>query len=174
MSMVASLPFSKAVVVMGVASCGKTTIGQAIANQLNVPFVEGDRLHGEANVAKMSAGIALTDADRWPWLERVGLALKMQNGTIASCSALKRSYRKAIAAAAEKPIFFIHLHGTDEVLRQRIEQRKGHFMPASLLASQLATLEIPTAEENAVTINIDQSPEAIIAQALAFLQGEPV
>jgi gluconokinase len=174
MSMVASLPFSKAVVVMGVASCGKSTIGESLAKMLGVPFVEGDRLHGEDNVAKMSAGTALTDADRWPWLERVGLALKAQNGTIASCSALKLSYRKAIASAAEKSIFFIHLHGTEEVLRQRIEQRKGHFMPASLLTSQLATLEIPTAEENAVTINIDQSPEAIIAQALAFLQGEPL
>lgn len=169
MSMAASHPFSKAVVVMGVASCGKTTIGEALAKHFDVAFVEGDKLHGPDNVAKMSAGIALTDDDRWPWLQRVGEALQGEVGCIASCSALKRVYREAISKHAGRPVTFIHLHGTVEVLRQRIANRKGHFMPASLLDSQLATLEIPAAVENAVTIDINQSSADIVKVAIDFL-----
>jgi gluconokinase len=172
MSMAESLLFSDAVVVMGVASCGKTTIGEALAQHLGVEFVEGDKLHSPENVAKMSAGIALTDDDRWPWLAQVGLALEGSSGRIASCSALKRSYREAIAAAAKRPVKFIHLHGSRIVLQQRITARKGHFMPPSLLDSQLATLECPSENENAISINIDQSTESIVTQALAFLHKE--
>ena len=174
MSMAALHPFFDAVVVMGVASCGKTTIGEQLAEKLGAPFIEGDRLHGEANVAKMAGGTPLTDDDRWPWLARVGEALQGPGGRIASCSALKKSYRQAIASAAKRPVFFIHLHGTLAVLAERIAQRKGHFMPATLLDSQLATLEIPSADENAVTIDIDKNPEAIIAEAMAFIrQAKP-
>jgi gluconokinase len=165
----ASHLFSEAVMVMGVASCGKTTIGEALAAKLGVPFVEGDWLHGEANVAKMAGGTPLTDEDRWPWLARVGEALQGPGGKIASCSALKKSYREAIIAAAKRPVLFVHLHGAPEVLERRIAARQGHFMPASLLASQLATLEMPDASEHAVTIDIDQNPDAIIAQALVFI-----
>jgi carbohydrate kinase (thermoresistant glucokinase family) len=164
-----SLLFSDAVVVMGVASCGKTTIGEGLAKELNAVFVEGDRLHGEANVAKMSAGTPLTDDDRWPWLARVGEALQGPGGKIASCSALKKNYRLAIAAAAKRPVLFVHLHGDPDVLRNRIEQRQGHFMPASLLDSQLATLEIPDRSEHAVTIDINQKPAAIVSEALVFI-----
>jgi carbohydrate kinase (thermoresistant glucokinase family) len=166
--------YSDAVVVMGVASCGKTTVGEALAQSLDVAFTEGDKLHGEANVAKMSAGIPLTDEDRWPWLARVGSALQGPGGRIASCSALKRSYREAIRNAAARPVFFIHLHGTADVLRQRIAARKGHFMPASLLDSQLATLEMPGSDEHAITIDIAQSPERIVEQALQFLTQRSV
>jgi gluconokinase len=155
---------------MGVASCGKTTIGEALAQHLGVEFVEGDKLHSPENVAKMSAGIPLTDDDRWPWLAHVGLALEGTSGRIVSCSALKHSYREAIAAAAKRPVKFIHLHGSHTVLQQRITARKGHFMPPSLLDSQLATLECPSENENAISINIDQSAESIVTQALAFLQ----
>lgn len=169
MSTAASPLFSDAVVVMGVASCGKTTIGEALAEKLNVSFVEGDRLHGEANVAKMSAGIPLTDDDRWPWLARVGEALQGPGGKISSCSALKRAYREAIAVGSKRPIIFIHLHGSIEVLQQRIAARKGHFMPATLLDSQLATLEMPMPDERAVTINIAQSPRRIVQEAYEFL-----
>jgi gluconokinase len=165
----ASHLFSEAVVVMGVASCGKTTIGEALANALKVPFIEGDRLHGEANVAKMAGGTPLIDDDRWPWLARVGEALQGPGGKIASCSALKKSYRGAIVAAAKRPVLFVHLHGTHDVLEERIAARKGHFMPATLLASQLATLEMPMADETAITLNIDQIPDEIIAQALSFI-----
>jgi gluconokinase len=166
----ASPLFSDAVVVMGVASCGKTTIGKALAEKLHVPFTEGDMLHSEANVAKMSAGIPLTDDDRWPWLARVGAALQGQGGHIASCSALKKSYRERITKAAERPVKFVHLHGSHDVLAKRIAIRQGHFMPATLLESQLATLQMPSPEEQAITIDIDQPEHVIVARALAFLQ----
>ena len=169
MSMAASHPFFEAVVVMGVASCGKTTIGEALAEHLHVPFIEGDRLHGEANVAKMAGGIPLTDDDRWPWLARVGKALQGPGGKIASCSALKKSYREAIVKAAKRDVMFVHLHGAKDVLAKRMAGRTGHFMPPTLLDSQLATLEMPDADENAVMIDIDQKPEAIIAGALDFI-----
>jgi gluconokinase len=170
----ASPRFSDAVVVMGVASCGKTTVGERLADALQVPFVEGDVLHGAANVAKMSAGLPLTDDDRWPWLARVGQALREPGGKISSCSALKKSYRAAIVAAAGRPVLFVHLHGDVNVLRQRMAQRRGHFMPASLLDSQLATLEAPDASERAVTINIDQTVDAIVAEALAMITKDQV
>jgi gluconokinase len=161
--------FSGAVVVMGVASCGKTTIGEALAAHFNVPFIEGDRLHPPANITKMSAGIPLDDDDRWPWLAEVGAALRGTSGCIASCSALKKSYRDSISVAAQRPVTFVHLHGSREVLQQRISWRKGHFMPPSLLDSQLATLEMPTAVEAAVTIDIDQSVDEIVRRAADFL-----
>ena len=172
MSMVASHLFSEAVIVMGVASCGKTTIGEALATKLQAAFIEGDRLHSKANVAKMAGGTPLTDDDRWPWLARVGEALQGPGGKIAACSALKQSYRKAIAQAAGRKVLFVHLHGSYDVLAKRIAARKGHFMPATLLDSQLATLEMPDASEHALTIDIDQELEAIIAQALVFLVGK--
>jgi gluconokinase len=172
MSMVALHPFSDAVVVMGVASCGKTTIGATLAAKLNVEFLEGDHLHSSANVAKMSAGIALTDDDRWPWLQRVGVMLQGPTGKIASCSALKRSYRTAIVQAAQRPVRFVHLHGSKEVLQNRMGARKGHFMPSSLLESQLATLEFPAADERAITINIGQPIENIVMEALRALVSE--
>ena len=169
-----SSAFTGAAVVMGVASCGKTTVGAALAERLGCRFIEGDRLHSQSNIAKMSAGTPLTDADRWPWLEQVGLALAGQGGAIAACSALKRAYRDAITKAAGRPVFFIHLHGSRAVLERRIAERKGHFMPASLLDSQLATLEMPGADERAITIDIAGSPQSIIAQAASFLlQGTP-
>jgi carbohydrate kinase (thermoresistant glucokinase family) len=168
----ASLLFSEAIVVMGVASCGKTTIGEALATKLGVPFIEGDRLHGEANVEKMAGGTPLTDEDRWPWLARVGEALQGPGGKIASCSALKHSYREAIIKAAKRPVMFVHLHGTQDVLERRIAARQGHFMPASLLTSQLATLEMPDENEVTVTINIDQPTEAIVSEALTFISGK--
>lgn len=157
---------------MGVASCGKTTIGEALAAYFNVSFTEGDRLHSAANVAKMSSGIPLTDQDRWPWLAQVGASLRGTAGHVVSCSALKKTYRKAIAEAAHRPVKFVHLHGTREVLWQRISARKGHFMPPSLLDSQLAALETPSPGENAITIDVNQPPETILKIAVAFLQKD--
>ena len=159
-----------AAVVMGVASCGKTTIGQAIAERLGARFIEGDKLHAPESVAKMSAGIALTDEDRWPWLARIGEALKGGDGAIAACSALKKSYREAIARAAGRPVAFIHLHGSRELLAQRIAGRKGHFMPPALLDSQLATLEAPGTDELALTLDIADRPEGIVDQAVMWLK----
>ncbi len=163
--------FTGAAVMMGVASSGKTTLGEALAKRLGVMFVEGDALHAQENVAKMSRGIALTDDDRWPWLARVGASLKGPEGCIASCSALKRVYRQRIIEAAGRPVSFIHLYGPRQILESRIGRRKGHFMPASLLDSQLATLEKPGADERAITIDIAQPLEAQVAQATQFLRS---
>lgn len=173
MSMAESLQSSNlytgAVVVMGVASCGKTTLGAALATRLGVSFVEGDQLHSAESVEKMSKGIALTDEDRWPWLGCIGVALRGTSGVVISCSALKKSYRYAITENAERRVLFIHLHGSREVLAQRIANRKGHFMPASLLESQLATLEPPDATEYHVTIDVVAPLAEQIETALAFV-----
>jgi gluconokinase len=165
--------FAGAAVVMGVASCGKTTLGEALAARLGARFIEGDSLHGPENVAKMSRGIPLTDDDRWPWLDRVGLSLARAGGAIASCSALKRAYRQRIAAAAGRPVCFLHLFGEKALLQQRIAARQGHFMPASLLDSQLATLEMPAPEESALTIDIALPLPEQVALATAFLLSRP-
>ena len=166
--------FNGAAIVMGVSSCGKTTVGEALAAKLGVAFVEGDKLHPSANVAKMSSGQPLTDDDRWPWLAQVGASLKGGHGIIGSCSALKKTYRQLIIASAGRPVSFILLNGDKALLQQRIAARKGHFMPPSLLDSQLATLEIPGSDENAVTIDIALPLETQVAQALAFLDRKSV
>lgn len=168
-----SEPLAPAVVVMGVASCGKTTIGEALARRLGARFIEGDTLHAPESIAKMSRGEALTDDDRWPWLTRVGAHLQGGGPAVASCSALKRSYRDAISRAAGRPVYFIHLHGSRDLLAARIAGRTGHFMPPSLLDSQLATLEMPQPDERAITLDIANPPEQIVAQAEAFLRGGP-
>ena len=161
--------YTGAAVVMGVASCGKTVVGEAIAAGLGVRFIEGDHLHAPASIAKMSAGIALTDDDRWPWLARIGEALGAPGGVIVSCSALKKSYRQAIADAAGRPVSFIFLNGSRALLEQRMGSRQGHFMPTSLLSSQLATLEIPSPDEGAIALDI-ANPTAVLAQqAIDFL-----
>lgn len=157
---------------MGVTSCGKTSVGQALAAALAVPFTEGDRLHPPSNVAKMSGGTPLTDDDRWPWLEKIGEALQGNSGHIASCSALKRSYREKIAERAGRPVSFIFLDGSRKTLEKRIRARKGHFMPASLLDSQLATLERPASDERALRLDIDQPVALLVAQARDWLLAQ--
>jgi gluconokinase len=164
--------FSGAAVVMGVTSCGKTSVGEALAKALGAAFIEGDKLHPQSNIAKMSAGTPLEDADRWPWLAEIGKALQGKESRIASCSALKKSYREAIAKAAGRPVSFIFLHGSEELLAQRIAARKGHFMPPSLLRSQLATLEIPGAGEPAVRLDIALPVEELVEQAMNFLSHQ--
>lgn len=161
--------FDRAVVVMGVSGCGKSTIGAALAAQLGVTFIEGDALHGAANIAKMSAGIPLDDDDRWPWLARVGAALRSSQGCVVSCSALKRSYRQAIAQAAGKPVCLVFLEGTRDDLHARLGARKGHFMPGLLLDSQFATLEPPGHDETVITLNITLPVDVLIDRAAEFL-----
>lgn len=157
---------------MGVASCGKTTIGEAIAMRLSVPFIEGDRLHSAESIAKMSAGIPLTDDDRLPWLARIGSAMRCNHGIVAACSALKKSYRLAIAKAAERPVRFVFLSGSRELLAARIAARKGHFMPPALLDSQLATLEPPDSSEAHVKLNLALPQSDLVDQAVAYLTGK--
>jgi gluconokinase len=173
MSMAGSPRFFKgACVVMGVASCGKTSVGELLAEKLSAHFIEGDRLHPASNVAKMSAGNPLTDEDRWPWLAAVGGALAGREGAVGSCSALKRVYREAIAKAAQRKVYFIYLSGSQELLQERINARQGHFMPPSLLASQLQTLEPPGPDELALTLDIAEPVEVLAQKAKAWLVAQ--
>ena len=159
------------IVLMGVSGCGKTTVGLALAERLGARFVEGDQLHPQTNVAKMAAGIPLTDADRWPWLDAVGAALAGSAPVVASCSALKRSYRDRLRVQAGAPLNVLHLAGDRAALAQRMAERPGHYMPVSLLDSQLATLEPPPADE-ALTLSIDMPVDRMVDTAIAhFLKG---
>ncbi|PDT39547.1 MULTISPECIES: gluconokinase [Sinorhizobium] len=159
-------------VLMGVAGCGKSSVGAALATRLGAVYFDGDDLHPAANIAKMSQGIPLQDEDRWPWLTRVGEALAAGTGpTIIGCSALKRAYRQHIENTAGGPVTFIHLAGTVEVIERRMKERQGHFMPAALLASQFAALEPPAPDENAISVDIDQPLEAVVEAIAAQLGG---
>ena len=159
------------VVIMGVAGCGKSSVGEGLAARLAVPYRDGDDLHTPEAVGKMRAGIALTDADRWPWLDRVASVLASEAPVLVGCSALKRVYRDRIRAGAGGPVRFVHLAGSREVIAARMAARTGHYMPTSLLDSQFAALEAPGPEE-ALTVDIDQPLDAIIAEVLAQLDGE--
>lgn len=149
-------------VVMGVSGCGKSSIGTGFAAARGMQFTDGDHLHPPANIAKMSLGEALNDDDRAPWLDLVGAALAGGDQVIA-CSALKRIYRDQITRRAGAPVMFLFLQGERDILLKRMAARPGHFMPTSLLDSQLATLEPPAADELHLIQNIDQTPAEIIA-----------
>jgi gluconokinase len=150
------------VVVMGVSGSGKSTVGAALARRLGVPFVDADTLHPSANVAKMAAGEPLGDDDRHPWLERVGEWLAGHgDGGVASCSALKRSYRDRLRAHCPA-VTFLHLSGSPELIARRLAARSGHFMPAALLASQFDTLEPLGPDEAGVTVGADRGVDAIV------------
>lgn len=149
-------------VVMGVSGSGKSTVGAALAQRLGVPFVDADDLHPESNIAKMSRGEPLDDDDRWPWLETIGRWLADHpDGGVVSCSALKRKYRDQLRGHAAG-LRFLHLHGGREVIERRQASRPGHFMPASLLSSQFATLEPLAPDEDGVVIDVDQSVDQIV------------
>ncbi|MGG7534328.1 gluconokinase [Rhizobium sp. 12,4] len=162
-----------AIIVMGVSGCGKSSVGEKLAEALHLAFLEGDALHPAANVEKMSKGIPLTDEDRMPWLDLIGkrmqASLEKGEGIIVSCSALKRIYRDRLRAAAGSNLFFVYLEGSKALLTKRMGERKGHFMPVSLLESQLATLEVPTGEPEVVTVDIDDTIDGITATALRGL-----
>lgn len=150
------------IVVMGVSGSGKSTVGAALAQRLGVPFADADDLHPEANVAKMSAGQALDDDDRYPWLETIGEWLvKHELGGVMSCSALKRKYRDQLRRHCPD-VEFLHLSGSPEVIGRRQASRPGHFMPASLLASQFQTLEPLQSDERGVSVDVGQGIDSII------------
>lgn len=161
-----------ALVVMGVSGSGKSTVGEQLAAALGVRFRDADEFHPKANVEKMQAGIPLTDADRWPWLDAIAAALHVtppDTPAVVSCSALKRVYRDRIRAAAGRPVTFVFLDGSYETLAARIGGRKGHFFPPSLLKSQLDTLERPEPGEPAITVSIEPPAEEIVATVLKRL-----
>ncbi|MEU5276645.1 gluconokinase [Streptomyces asoensis] len=162
------------VVVMGVAGTGKTTIGPLLAARLGVPYAEGDDFHPQANIAKMSAGTPLEDADRWPWLDAIGAWADERAGLggAVSCSALKRSYRDRLRAAAPS-VVFVHLSGDRQLIEDRMAHRQGHFMPTALLDSQFATLQPLQADEAGVVVDVSGSPEAITERAVAALAALP-
>lgn len=173
------------VVVMGVSGCGKSTVGRLLAERLSARYVEGDDLHPPANVDRMAAGIALTDEDRVGWLASVGEQLALIDGgdgvdgadaarpVVASCSALRRSYRDQLRAAAPG-LRFVFLWGRPELLAERMAARQGHYMPAALLQSQLHTLEAPGADEHAIWADVATPPEQIAAAAAAQLLAHEV
>ncbi|MFE0173988.1 gluconokinase [Streptomyces sp. NPDC059002] len=160
------------VVVMGVAGTGKTTIGPLLADRLGVPYAEGDDFHPAENVRKMSSGTPLTDDDRWPWLDAIGTWAhgRAGRGGVVSSSALKRSYRDRLRAAAPG-VVFVHLTGERALIEERMSHRQGHFMPTALLDSQFATLQELGADEAGVSVDVSGAPEEIADRAVEALRG---
>jgi gluconokinase len=158
------------VVIMGVCGCGKTTIGRALADELGWEFLDADEYHPETNVTKMAASIALTDDDRWPWLDRLSGELRQLHASgkhaVLACSALRQIYRDRLAAGAE--VKWVYLTGDQATIEPRLASRRGHFMPASLLASQFAALEEPAA---ALVIDIRQTIPMQVAQIASGLRA---
>ncbi|KAJ6594218.1 P-loop containing nucleoside triphosphate hydrolase protein [Mycena capillaripes] len=183
------------IVVMGVSGTGKSTLGAALAAALHMPYVDGDDLHPHSNVEKMSAGQPLTDADREPWLreirntaermadEQLQKASRAQNGTIKAtgtpgvviaCSALKRAYREVLRGGhgpTELPTYFVFIEGSREVLMERMHNRSGHFMKASMLDSQLNTLEHPEDEEGVVVVSVQDTTATQVDKAMGALKA---
>lgn len=154
--------------IMGVSGSGKSTVGKLLAAELNVPFFDGDDYHPDENVAKMAAGNPLTDTDRKEWLSRLN-ALVYENldpGAVIACSALKESYRSQLSDGVLEKIRFVHLEGSFKEIRDRMQKRKGHFMPAALLRSQFDTLEPP---KKAISVSVKQSPSSIVLKILEHL-----
>ncbi|HEV8381730.1 MAG TPA: gluconokinase [Gemmatimonadales bacterium] len=153
-------------VIMGVSGSGKSAIGATLARKLDIAFVEGDDLHPPDNVKRMAAGIPLTDDDRRGWLTAIAARLREAKragvGLVVSCSALKRSYRDLLRSAGEADVRFVYLAGSRALLAERMAHRRGHFMPPSLLDSQLATLEEPSADEGAWVCDIRETPDTIV------------
>jgi gluconokinase len=156
------------IVVMGVSATGKTTVATQLAEELGCEFIEGDDLHPRRNIEKMSAGHALTDEDRWPWLQAIAemVAVKDYEGisTVVTCSALKRGYRDVLRDAA--PTFFVHLHADFAVLEARMQTRSRHFMPTGLLRSQFDTLEELGDDEDGAVIDVTPPLDEVVEEAV--------
>jgi gluconokinase len=158
----------QAIVVMGVSGSGKTTVAALVAGRLGWDFVDGDDLHPAANVAKMRAGTPLADADRWPWLDIIAAwidAARAGRPGVVTCSALKRVYRDRLLAG-RPDVRLVYLHGSFDMIASRQAARQGHFMPASLIESQFATLEPPGADERPISVAVDLAPEVIVGEII--------
>jgi gluconokinase len=161
------------IVVMGVCGSGKTTVGQALAEGLGLPYADADDFHPAGNVAKMTAGLPLDDNDRAPWLTAVGRWLaEHPRGGVVSCSALRRSYRDVLRRSAPDATF-VHLAGDPDVIAARVAARADHFMPPSLVSSQLRLLEPLTSDEGGLTVDLDRPVEQIVAHLTAALRPTP-
>ena len=162
-----------AIVLMGVSGAGKSTVGRIVAERLNCPFRDADSFHPKANIEKMASGHPLTDDDRWPWLHAIAdwIGEHRAAGTlcVVTCSALKRAYRDIITNTQSKDVRLVYLKGDYGVIDARLLARKGHFMPPALLQSQFDALEQPAADEHALTVSIDATPEEIAARVLKQL-----
>jgi gluconokinase len=154
------------VVVMGVSGSGKSTVGALLAERLGVEFLDADAFHPPENVAKMAAGVPLTDADRRPWLERLNAELRQRKDAVLACSALKESYRRTLAQGID--CRFVHLRGPIELIRARMAERSHRYMPASLLESQFATLEPPA---GAIEVDIAEPPAICVERIRVALCG---
>ncbi|WP_403020686.1 gluconokinase [Salinibacterium sp. GXW1014] len=161
------------VVVMGVSGSGKSVVGMGLAEALDLRFLDGDDLHPPANVEKMARGIPLDDDDRMPWLRRVGEALaeaaEAGQGMVMACSALRRSYRDGLRAAAPRTVF-VHLDGSRELLESRLRTRAGHFMPVGLLESQLDALEPLATDEPGASVSIEPGVDEVVAAAASAVR----
>jgi carbohydrate kinase (thermoresistant glucokinase family) len=156
-------------VVMGVSAVGKSSVAAGLSAALDLPWIDADSLHPAQNVAKMAAGIPLDDADRWPWLDLVGHALSggAGSGVVVACSALRRVYRDRLRRAASD-VRFVHLVGDEAVLLARSRARPGHFMPPTLIASQLATLEHLEADEDGIVVGVESSVRDIVDSVVTW------
>nr|WP_176501605.1 gluconokinase [Sphingomonas sp. HMP9] len=162
---------------MGVSGSGKSTLGAALARHLHCDFLEGDSFHSAESVAKMRSGQPLDDQDRWPWLDRIaaglGDAARTDGAAVAACSALKRAYRDRLAEAVGMPLLFVFLDTKDSgELARRLVHRTDHYMPATLLASQLETLEELGPDERAITLDAEDAPDRLAAEARAWIGHE--
>lgn len=162
-----------AIIVMGVSGAGKSTVGALLAGRLGWPFEDGDSFHPPGNVEKMRAGTPLTDEDRWPWLRaiaaRIAAARGQGAGVVIACSALRRAYRDVLRDG-KADIRFLHLTGEPALIMARQAARQGHYMPASLVASQFATLEPPETEADVIDLDVEAEPSVIVQRAIAALR----
>ena len=156
---------------MGVSGCGKSLVGELLAQKIGAIFIDGDDLHPASNKEKMSSGVPLNDDDRWPWLEAVGNSLENTENIVVACSALKKVYRDKILAQAPETRF-IHLHGSKDLLLRRLGNRTTHFMPSTLLDSQLQTLEMMDPSEPGKVFDIAKSVEEIVEEAKTWIDSQ--
>jgi gluconokinase len=163
-----------AIIIMGVSGCGKSTLADELSGVTGVSYLEGDAFHTPEAIAKMAAGSPLTDDDRWPWLDRLGQAIAADVGAhnfaIATCSALKRAYRDRLRQTIAVSVKFVQIEGDQDVLAHRLSERCGHYMPTSLLTSQLETLEPPDPDEHALILNATLPPPVLRDDVLKWIE----